>query len=264
MKEPSRNRINAGLKEALEHLSELVDVYYDENQLRKFASVLVQTMHKQKDKFTNVSNIALYETTKHLLGKTPDKAMIKGNILRIIANWNLIEEGQPIPVWDGSTCLTDVVFLGVLRARQPEGSKPKLLVRCKLKSGLCAGIIRNTMLPASRIGQFLDHVAGVGSYHCSTEEIAGMETRAFVDYAGNQLNIYEWKCTGDQKADNRKLTEARTDAARCIDAKPCNVCRKDITQCPLAVWLPRPKKETTECPNKKKTKNQEQSSMSSE
>ena len=45
-KEPSRNRINKGLKEAQEQLSKFVGYYFDETKLRQFAVVLVRAMHK--------------------------------------------------------------------------------------------------------------------------------------------------------------------------------------------------------------------------
>lgn len=242
-KEPSRNQINKALTEVLQQLPEFVGKYFDQPKLRQFACVLVQVMHKSKTPFKKSANEALYATCKHLLGQAPDKALVKGNMLRIIANWHFIENGMEIPVWDGSECTSDSVFLGVRRLKTPEGVMPKMIVRVKLKSGLCAGIIRSVELSANRIGQFLDRVAGVNHYHCALEEIAGMEAKLLVDYSGNQLNIYDWTCTEAQKHANRALTEARTDAAKCSNAQPCNVCKKDITQCPLAVWLPKPCKE---------------------
>ena len=243
-KEPSRNRINKALAEVEPQLPEFIDKYFDQSRLREFACVLVRAMHKNKEPFTRRANEALYATCKHLLGQGPDKALVKGNMLRIIANWHFIENGMEIPVWDGSQCTADAVFLGVRRLKTSEGVMPKLIVRVKLKSGLCAGIIRPVELSANRIGQFLDRVAGVSTYHCALEEIAGMEAKLLVDYSGNQLNIYDWTCTMAQKHANRDITAARTDAAKCPNAQPCNVCKKDIKQCPLAVWLPKPCKET--------------------
>ena len=242
-KEPSRNRINKAFEEVQKHLPEFVGKYFDQSRLREFAVVLVQAMHKTKEPFKKCSNEALYATCKHLLGQGPDKALVKGNMLRIIANWHFIENGMEIPVWDGSMCSSDAIFLGVRRLKTAEGVMPKMIVRVKLRSGLCAGIIRPVELSANRIGQFLDRVAGVNHYHCALEEIAGMEAKLSVDYSGNRLNIYDWTCTEAQKAANRAITEARTDAAKCKNAQPCNVCKKDIKQCTLAVWLPKPCKE---------------------
>lgn len=242
-KEPSRNCINRGLKEAQEQLSKFVGCYFDEAKLRQFAVVLVRAMHKSKQPLKKKSNEALYATCKHLLGQAPSQAVVKGNMLRIIANWHFIENGMEVPVWDGSQCTADAVFLGVRRLKTPDGVMPKMIVRVKLKSGLCAGVIRPVEMTANRIGQFLDRVAGVNHFHCAIEEIAGMEAKLLVDYSGNQLNIYDWRCTDPQKAANRAITEARTDAAKCTNAQPCNVCKKDIKQCPLAVWLPKPCKE---------------------
>jgi len=243
-KEPSRNRINKALAEVQGQLSKFVGHYFDETKLRQFAVVLVRAMHKSNAPFKQRANEALYATCKHLLGQAPSRAVVKGNMLRIIANWHFIENGMEIPVWDGSSCTSDAVFLGVRRINVPEGVMPKMIVRVKLKSGLCAGVIRSVELSANRIGQFLDRVAGVNHYHCALEEIAGMEAKLMVDYSGNQLNIYDWSCTEAQKHVNREITAARTDAAKCPNAQPCNVCKKDIKQCPLAVWLPKPCKET--------------------
>lgn len=243
-KEPSRNRINKALAEVEPYLPEFVGKYFDQSRLREFAVVLVHAMHKSKTKFSQRANEALYATCRHLLGQGPDKALVKGNMLRIIANWHFIEDGMEIPVWDGSQCTSDSLFLGVRRLKVPEGVMPKMIVRVKLKSGLCAGIIRPVELSAGRIGQFLDRVAGVNHFHCALEEIAGMEAKLLVDYSGNKLNIYDWSCTEAQKHANRAITEARSDAAKCTNAQPCNVCKKDIKQCPLAVWLPKPCKET--------------------
>lgn len=242
-KEPSRNRINKALTETEKQLSKFIGHYFDDTKLRQFAVMLVRAMHTIKGPLTQRANEALYATCKHLLGQSPSRSVVKGNVLRIIANWHFIENGMEIPVWDGSTCTADAVFLGVLREKTPEGVMPKLIVRVKLKSGLCAGIIRSVELSANRIGQFLDHVAGVSTYHCALEEIAGMEARVVVDYEGNRLNLYDWTCSQAQKAANRALTMARTDAAKCLNAQPCNVCKKDIKQCPLAVWLPKLTKE---------------------
>lgn len=250
MKQPSLNWVDKHYAVALKYLPEFADVYMDEDKLRRFAAVLKSICHTQRGmRFKIISNDALWESVEHLKGKLLTPALVKRNMLRIIANWHFIEDGMEIPMWDGGSCVTDVVFIGVVRLRTAEGAQPKLLVRIKLKTGLCAGIIYEAVLSVNKIGYFLDHVGGVGRYGCNVEEIAGMQARLTVYYEGHELIIREWRCTDQQKVANRKLTDARTDVAKCTRSQPCNVCSADITQCRLAVWLPR---KENKCQNQQK------------
>lgn len=239
MKSPSLNRVNKQYKEALEHVQELAGIYYDDAQLLRFAQVLVNVAHKIKAPLKLTSNAALFATIAHLKGMVLSEAMVKANLLRIIANWDFIEEGIEIPPWDGTKCTTDVVFIGVARLKTEGSSQPRLYVRVKLKTGLCAGIISGVAVPVSKIGYFLDHIAGVARSHCNVEEIAGMQAQLVVGFAGGSLQIFDWRCTGAQKTENRKLTAARGDAAKCVRSQPCNVCKATVNECGLAVWLPK-------------------------
>lgn len=240
MKQPSLNWVDKHYAVALKHLPEFADAYMDDDKLRRFALLLRSVCHMQRGvPFKNISADALWESVEHLKGKLMTPALIKRNTLRVIANWHFIEDGMEIPMWDGGSCVTDVVFIGVTRVKTAEGSQPKMLVRLKLKTGLCAGIIHDAVLSVNKVGYFLDHVGGVGRYHCNVEEISGMQARLTVYYEGHELFIREWRCTDPQKVANRRLTDARTDVAKCTRSQPCNVCSADITQCKLAVWLPR-------------------------
>ena len=239
MKSPSLNRVNKQYKEALEHVQELANVYYDDAQLLRFAQVLVNVAHKKKEPFKLTSNAALCATIAHLKGKVLTEAMVKSNLLRVIANWDFIDEGIEIPPWDGTRCSTDVVFIGVARQKTEGSSQPKLYIRVKLKTGLCAGIITGVSVPVSKVGYFLDHIAGVAHSHCNVEEIAGMQAQLVVGFAGGSLQIFDWYCTNAHKKENRKLTNARGDAAKCVRSQPCNVCKATVNECGLAVWLPK-------------------------
>ena len=242
-KEPSLGRVNKHYQQVLPYLPEFEDAYLDEPKLRRFAVVLRDICHTAKKvPFRQRSAAALWDTLSHLLGQTPTPALIKRNAMRVIANWNFIEEGVPIPTWDGMPLTSDAVFVGVARLPVGEGEMPKLYLRVKLKTGLCAGIITGVSVSASKIGYFLDHVGGVAHSHCNVEEIAGMQARLQVSWEGGKLVILDWQATDAQKSANRKITEARSDAAKCTRSQPCNVCKADISQCSLAVWLPRKKK----------------------
>lgn len=249
-KEPSLGRVNKHYEQALRYLPEFEDAYMDEPKLRRFAIILRDICHTAKaEEFKLRAADALWNSVNHLLGQTPTPAMIKRNAMHVIANWNFIEEGVAIPQWDGTPIVSDVVFIGVARLQHEEGTQPKLYVKLKLKTGLCAGIITGVSLTSSKIGYFLDHIAGVSREHCSVEEIAGMQARLQVAWESGKLVVLDWQATGTHKANNRKITEARSDAAKCTRSQPCNVCTADVTQCKLAVWLPRKKKENEQSKN---------------
>lgn len=257
MKQPPLSRVNKLYAEAEKLVPEYGEAYMSEAVLRRFAVAMRDICHTARGtRFKLTSADALWASVQHLLGKTMTTAMLKRNMMRIIANWHFIEEGVEIPMWDGGSCVTDVVFIGILRMKSAEGGQPKLWCKLKLKTGLCAGIIIGVAVPVNKIGYFLDHVGGLSRYHCNVEEIAGMQAHLTVYYEGRQLFIREWRCTEAQKSANRKLTEARSDIAKCTRSQPCNVCSADITKCNLAVWLPR---KEIECLKKSR---KEQSSTS--
>ena len=183
----------------------------------------------------------------HLKGKACNLRLLSRNMQRLVANWHFVSEGMEIPLWDGTQTDADVVFIGVaVKQACEQGRLPSYVVGIKLKTGLGAGIIRCGLLTHGAVSQFLDHESGTASFHCAAEEIAGMETHALVSVEnGEMLRIRSWKCSERQKRHNRDLTEHRSDPARCSNPIPCNFCKRDIRECPLAVWLPKPGKEDT-------------------
>ena len=152
-KEPSLGRVEKHYGQALKFLPEFENVYMTEPKLRRFAVILRDICHTAKaEPFRLRSADALWNSISHLLGQTPTPALIKRNAMHVIANWNFVEEGVTIPQWDGTPITTDVVFIGVARMECEEGTMPKLYVKLKLKTGLCAGIITGVSITSSKIG----------------------------------------------------------------------------------------------------------------
>lgn len=192
------------------------------------------------------STAAAFRSLAHLSGKTADEKMVMRNLTRILANWHFIREEMEVPVWDGTATDANAVFIGVSRLNDPGAKGPKMLVMMKLKSGLCAGIIQCAALFERSIQQFLDKQSGTSRMQCAVEEIAGMQARVCITAMNTGLvSVNSWDCTEAQKKHNRDLAERRMDPLKCrLAPQPCNVCNKNIKECPLAVWLPKPKKES--------------------
>ena len=183
---------------------------------------------------------AIYGSLKHLVGKTVPKAMLKKNLLRVIANWHFVMEGMAVPEWDGTITSSDVVFIGVARLKESRDGRQRLLVSLKLKTGLGAGIIQCTVFTTAQALDFLDRKSGCSSFNCAAEEIAGMEARLLVSVKPDGLlKVDAWgDCTEAQRRHNKKLSQLRGDPQKCqLAPSPCNVCRKTIHECNLAVWL---------------------------
>lgn len=243
MQPPASPKVDKWMAEIRKSLPSYVDKELTQSDLDRLARLAGSTIHKQG--ITRLEYPAAVGSLSHLKGKSCSSRMLIRNMQRLVANWHFISESMEIPVWDGTFTDADIVFTGVAVKKACErGQLPSYVVGVKLKTGLGAGIIRCGLLTHGAVSQFLDHEAGTASFHCAAEEIAGMETHALVSCdTGEMLRIQSWKCSERQKKHNRDLTERRSDPARCPNPIPCNFCKRDIRECPLAVWLPKPAKE---------------------
>ena len=167
---------------------------------------------------------------------TLNASMVKRNMQRIVANWNFIQDGTPVPMWDGSKTPTEVTFIGLAKE---QANDQRFVFLVKLKTGLCAGIISCALLYRNFLTTFLQHDAGVSKLNCAPEDLAGMNVHAVAQMLPDRVQLTEITCSAADKAHNKELVEARRDVTKCaIAPMPCNVCQKHIKECPLAIWLP--------------------------
>lgn len=227
--------VTARMQQATPAIERMAGTVFDEKTLSAFVHTALMACRRGDPKITQSQYNALYQSIEHLMGSVQDVSIIRNNMHRVIANWHFIAEGMRIPEWQGERIDADVVFIGL--------DKPKVgdhVALChltaKLKAGIAAGIIIRTRLHRTYVQGFLDRVAGVSSYECPVEEIAGMEARLTLYMSGGEVRIKDWNCTADQKKHNRQLSEARGDVSKCQNPVPCNTCPKNIRQCNLAVW----------------------------
>lgn len=242
-----RSPTSSWISERLNRLRPCLENLYN----RQFTRGLVQDLVRQV--FAAVSSpkrpdkeqlLAAYRSLGHLIiaGPAP-RHMVVANVTRLLANWNFIQEGMEIPLWDGSRTTADMV---VISFQYPHPTRTKCLLLVKLKTGLGAGIIICAQVYTEAVAQFLQRSSGTAKYYCAVEEVAGMEVRASVSMnPDNTLRIHEWDCTERQKEHNRDLAKRREDPAKCPNApSPCNACPKTVKECPLAVWMKRPPQKT--------------------
>ena len=223
------------LRVAMRGMSILDGVEMTEQNLSMFASMASAACLPKKTRLTSPQQVALYNSTRHLLGRRHTLLVLRKNMQRIIANWYFIMDGVPVPEWHGEQITADVVFLSVKRA-QPRLGQRCLLVRTKLKTSIAAGIILWFPLLESTICHFLDSKSGCSKMNCAMEEISGMRARITFTAHNDVPRIQEWNATAVQKKANRELTEARTAVNKCEKMMPCEICRCTVSQCPLAVW----------------------------
>ena len=238
-------KLRTRLSEAKESAKTFDGIMLDE---RKLVELCLKCMHlclPAKGKLDGQQALALQQSLEHLRGSAHSADIIYLNMYRVLANWDFIREGMRIPVWGGEPITSDVIFVGVRLLRQSEGAMPRYQVDVRLKTGIGAGIICGAALTAQAMQLFLDRISGCGKYNCTTEEIAGMQTKAVVSMKDGRLLFHDWKCTPEQKKKNRELAELRGDPCKCKYKNMCNTCRKTIEDCPLAVWLPKEKKDGT-------------------
>ena len=134
--------------------------------------------------------------------------------------------------------ITEAVVVG-LRVMPRE----RLLLKVNLKTGVCAGITGMTVMPRRVADYFVEHLAGVSSMECATEDISGMRLTATVSESQDGSGLLELRnldATARQKKLNRELERSRDERKGCSSQAPCNQCSRTVDQCPLAVFLPEP------------------------
>ena len=234
------------ISERWKRLRPVLSNYFD----KQFTKVLIQEL--VRDVFSAVAPgkkidskqaAAAIRSLDHLLIAQPaSKHMVQVNVTRLLANWNFIQEGMEIPLWDGTRTTADLV---VISFEYPSESRTKGVLLVKLKTGLGAGIIICAPVYLEAVAHFLQSASGTAKYYCAVEEIAGMEVRATVSLnPDNTLRIHDWQCTERQREHNKDLAERRSDPTKCsLAPSPCNACSKTVKECPLAVWTKTPIKK---------------------
>lgn len=200
-----------------------------EAAINAISSVMAKTKRLDDTQYA-----AAYESIKHTVGKAPDSQQVVNSYMRLAANWHIIKQGMDIPLWDGEIVDTDLVVLGIAR-RRPHGRPGDRLVKIKLKTGLCAGIIQWIRLNDNIIEAFLQRHSSLGKFKCNTEEISGMHLKARAQLKGSALMIRGLTSNQYQIGLNRKLCEARSDN-KCGRCSSCCACSMTTEHCPLAIW----------------------------
>jgi len=236
-REPPAAKVSAWLKALEPCLERLDNVDIDTAGLGGLlASVFGVVQPRKKPDDAELSAAA--STLGHLVGKRHTKAMLVRNVTRLLANWHFIRSGMPVPVWDGNPMTAALLVLGVKRMQLADGRMGYMLL-VKLKTGLAAGIIKCMVLSDNAVDALMDHKVGVSSYQCAREEISGMEIRAVVSLRfDDTLKAHEFDTTDAMRKHNRDLADRRSNPRKCSTGMSCNACRKNIKECPLAVWLP--------------------------
>ena len=226
-------------------LTKMATNVFDERAEVAYIQLGASLVRTKPKKLTDEQMSAGLASCAHLVGLPPGEetlTLLRRNFWRLIANWYFIDEGMEIPEWRGEPETTDVAFLSVRKQRSTSpNSKPKYIVRVRLKTGLCAGIITGVLLSSQAIYHFLTKVSGTRAFNCAAEEIAGMEGRVVIEVVNNLYHIKTWTCNQAQKDINKKIAEARADVRKCKRGIPCNVCNMTVAQCPLAVWTEKEK-----------------------
>lgn len=236
MKQPGIAFVDKKMSALAPMIDQLAGSVFDFGTLSVFCSKVSKTC--QRKALTQEQSWALSQSVSDLEGQILTKAQVKANANRIVANWNFVQEGVPIPYWDGTKTRSDAVFIGFQRKREVVRDAVWYSLRLKLKTGIPAGIIVGTRLSRRQLSIFLDRVSGTGRFHCGIEEVAGMAANVSVERDGDQIRIGAWECSPEQRKANVELAELRGDVRRCANTVPCNICRKTIKDCNLAVWLP--------------------------
>ena len=181
---------------------------------------------------------ALRDGMSHLVGMEYAWRLVRRNCLRLLANWDCVAEGVAPEPWRGQPAITEAVVVG-LRVMPRE----RLLLKVNLKTGVCAGITGMTVMPRRVADYFVEHLAGVSSMECATEDISGMRLTATVSESQDGSGLLELRnldATARQKKLNRELEKSRDERKGCSSQAPCNQCSRTVDQCPLAVFLPEP------------------------
>lgn len=222
--------------------------FYDRKLTRNDVADIIRlsfknTMPKNKNLAKWEAWTAAMNSMVHLVGADVSSKVLVRNVHRLVANLHFIADGMAIPEWDGSKESSSVVFIGLIGVNDEVSTSERYVVKMKLKTGVCAGIITCAVLSHRTLAQFLLKTAGVSTLECSVEEVSGMEASLTLSLCDNGLvKVHEWSCNERQKKHNRDLAQRRRDVTKCGEAPlPCNACQKNITECPLAVWLPKKK-----------------------
>ena len=197
--------------------------------------------HKGKAKDTSDVLNALHCSLFHLRGQVATRRLLVANITRVVANWQeLVSKGVPVPEWTGEPITAGIVVLSVLR---DDRERPGLRLRVKLKTGLAAGVILWFRFSEGQCVRFLESHSGCHGRECAPEEVSGMHAMAVGAALEGKYRIERLWCTDAQRAHNRQLTDLRSQVSKCVRPLPCNVCRKTVGQCSLAVWADKEKEK---------------------
>ena len=241
MRPPSEKQVTSWLSQVRPALLAAAEANCSTEAINKLVGAMFAAVAK-KSKPSPPQIAAAFAGLNHLKAKCSSVKLLTANVTRLLANWHFVRDGMQVPDWDGSRAASDLVVLGVKRLETAPGQRLQYLVAAKLKTGLCAGIISCGRLSDAAIYNFLQHTSGTAKLECAAEEIAGMRARATVSFVDDMLKFHAWSCNDDQKKHNRDIAQRRVDPVKCRMAPtPCNVCNKNIRECPLAVWLPEPK-----------------------
>lgn len=239
--------ISAALVERqLAALGDKVDLYVGHDmtpdRIAALALDIFSCLYKKKP-MTARQQQALFDSLSHLMGQVSTRKMLLKNAMRIFANWEYIDRGSEIPVWEGEQIRAVVEFQSLQRIRDIPSDCPVYAAPTKLKNGLGAGIILCTVLRETVIDKFLHAWSGCSRYKCSAPEIAGMQAQVKLRASGGQALIDEWGRTNHTREHNVQLTEARLSPTKCSRMIPCEMCSMTVSQCPLAIWTDRKKEK---------------------
>jgi hypothetical protein len=225
------------LAKVIPKIVELADTTMDKEVLSAFLSPIASVCTPKSSPMTPEQLTALNSSIVHIKSKKLTKEHLIANANRLIANWHLIRDNTEIPEWIGEEEFSDIGILAL--HRKPEVIKGKMYFKARIRTytGLCAGLVFDVLLSGNSIAHFFRSGAGVSRYNCSLEEISGMEAVAVVAIRNNRFTARLIMANGRQQSKNKELIEARTNPRKCKRPIPCHVCKANVQQCPLAIWV---------------------------
>lgn len=238
MKRPTaRKKVRERLQKADGLILKMEGVVLEGDALRTFMQAVVDICGVTGDRLKNMKD-CLYSALRHLEHRKASSPVLRRNLHRIFANSSYLEEGYPIPIWEGEIIATDIFVRGVKPAAVPGIPGRVFNVRFDILTDIPAGLTLDTVLTAASINNSLRRRLGAGKEGCPPEFISGMLCRAEYLEDKAHIKIRKLDATESMKEANRELLKARYSLDKCQYRNVyCHQCPKTVNECSLAVWL---------------------------